>query len=76
MPLVAHIMATSLRRAVELGVGPSGMYVNELVIRTDANTTVQALLDVSFLRHGERSQLGNDYLAALIAVQAPEGRAH
>ena len=52
------------------------MYVNELVIRTDANTTVQALLDVSFLRHGERSQLGNDYLAALIAVQAPEGRAH
>lgn len=60
----------------ELGVGPSGMYVNEHVMRTDEDPTLQALLDRSLARRAEESQLPTDCLAALLAVPAREGRPH
>ena len=80
LPLAAEILATPLGPVVEFGVGPSGMYVNEVVIRTDDQGTLQALLDRSFIRYARASRLPKDYRAALLAVpqqeRREEGQAH
>ena len=76
LPLAAEIVATPLGPVVEFGVGPSGMYVNELVLRTEDRGTLQALFDRSFGRHARGSRLPDDYLAALLAVPQQEGHAH
>ena len=76
LPLAAEILATPLGPVVEFGVGPSGMYVNELVMGTEDEGTLRGLLDRSFVRHARGSRLPDDYLAAWLAVPDQQGHTH
>lgn len=72
-PLSAEISATPIGPVIEFDVGPSGMYTSELVIRTNDQDSLQALLDRSFVRYAWDSRLPDDYVAALLTVASHGG---